>query len=165
MLVVTGPIGVGKTAVLNAADHLLVEAEIPHATVELEEIARYWKAPAESRQGMIVSNLASLWSNFAARGADRLLLAGIIERHDQLRDLRDAIPGAQVTVIRLHAPLALIEERIRGREPSPEDELDGARWLAPRMETSAVEDHVAENGTRPLPEVASEVLRLAGWLP
>jgi hypothetical protein len=39
VLLVTGPIGVGKTAVLHEADALLVAAGAGHATVELEEIA------------------------------------------------------------------------------------------------------------------------------
>lgn len=37
---VTGPIGVGKSAVLNEADGLLIDARAGHATVELEELAR-----------------------------------------------------------------------------------------------------------------------------
>jgi hypothetical protein len=40
VLLVTGPIGVGKSAVLHEADALLIEAGSDHATVELEEIAR-----------------------------------------------------------------------------------------------------------------------------
>jgi hypothetical protein len=38
--VVTGPIGVGKTTVLQAADAIVLEADSPHATVELEELSR-----------------------------------------------------------------------------------------------------------------------------
>lgn len=167
VLLVTGPVGVGKSAVLREADQLLIDAQTRHATVELEEIARCWPAPAEaeSRQSMILSNLAALWSNFAARGADRLLLAQILEHRSQLQRLREAIPESQLTVVRLHAPLSLIEERIRRREPNPEEEQCAAGWLVPRMDALGGEDHVVENCTRPLREVASEVLRVAGWLP
>ena len=38
VLVVTGPIGVGKTATLLEADSLLVAAGSRHATIELEEL-------------------------------------------------------------------------------------------------------------------------------
>lgn len=167
VLVVTGPAGVGKSAVLHKADQLLVEAQIPHATVVLEEIARFWPArqEPESRERMVLSNLASLWSNFAARGADRLLLERILWRRSQIQHLCGAIPGSKVTVVRLHAPLSLIEERIRKREPDPERELSAARRLAPHMDMLGIGDHLVENGRRPLGEVASEVLRFAGWLP
>jgi hypothetical protein len=167
VLIVTGPVGVGKSAVLHEADRLLIDAEIPHATLVFEEIARCWPAPEDDRwsERLAYRNLASLWSNFAARGADRLLLERIIERRAQLRGLLEAIPGSQVTVVRLHAPLALIEERVRMSEPFPDEELSAARWLAPQMDRWAVEDHLVENGRRPLREVASEALRMAGWLP
>ena len=69
------------------------------------------------------------------------------------------------SVVRLHAPLPLIEERIRRREPNPEDELSAARWLEPLMDTCGLADYLVENGRRPLRAVESEVLRLAGWLP
>jgi hypothetical protein len=119
VLLVTGPVGVGKTAVLLAAGDLLTEAGVPHAAVVLEEIQRSWPAPPDDQWNERLGhrNLASLWSNFAAAGAERLLLERVLEQRSQLRHLREAIPGAEVTVVWLRAPLALIERRVRGREP------------------------------------------------
>ena len=72
MLFVTGPIGVGKTAVLHEADSLLIPADVRHATVELEEIARCWTATTESsRAPFLYQNLAALWTKFNAVGAGR----------------------------------------------------------------------------------------------
>jgi chloramphenicol 3-O-phosphotransferase len=168
VLLVTGPIGVGKTAVLLEADHLLGEAHVPHATVVLQEIARCWPAPADDEwnERIAYRNLASLWSNFAAAGAERLLLERVLEQRSQLRHVREAIPGAEISVVRLRAPLSLIEQRVRTREPHAASEwhLGAARWLTPRMDRWAIEDHLVDNGNRPLREVATEILRLAGWL-
>jgi hypothetical protein len=166
VLVITGPVGVGKSAVLHEADVALVEAGIVHATVVLEEIARCWPVAASEvgTEPVGYANLASVWSNFADRGAERLLIELILEDRSQLRQLCRAVPGAEVTVVRLRAPLSLIEERLRNREPSPDSEVAAARWLAPRMDESQVEDHLVENGRRPVQEVAAEVLLLAGWL-
>ena len=106
VLLVTGPIGVGKTAVLREADALLVAAGAGHATVELEEIARCWPDATEiSRSRLVYGNLAALWSNFAALGTSRLLLAGLIAQRSDLRLVSEAVPGAAVTVVRLHTPL------------------------------------------------------------
>jgi hypothetical protein len=167
VLVITGAVGVGKSAVLHEADRALVEAEMAHATVVLEEIARSWPVATDDlgTEPVAYVNLASLWSNFADRGAERLLIELILEDRSQLRHLLRAVPGADVTVVRLRAPLSLIEERVRQREPSPDTEVSAARWLAPRMDELKVEDHLVENGRRPLPDVAAEVLRLVGWLP
>lgn len=169
VLLLTGPIGAGKSAVLHEADVLLIEASVSHATVVLEEIARCWPIPPEDpvqRVTHMYRNLAALWSNYAARGAERLLLEMLVEDRSVLLRLAEAIPGAEITMVRLHAPLALIEERIRRREPDdPEGELCGARWWAAHMQRWAASDClVVNNGDRSVREVAAEVLRAAGWL-
>jgi hypothetical protein len=167
VLLVTGPIGVGKTAVLHEADALLVEASSNHATVELEEIARCWpKAIEGSRTTFVYRNLAALWSNFVAVGASRLLLSALVEQRSDLRLISEAIPGAAVTVVRLHAPLSALEQRIRLREPAGlQDDLVGAQWWTQHFNEVRVEDYVVETENRPVGEIAREVLRLADWLP
>ena len=166
VLFVTGPVGVGKTAVLHEADVLLIEEHARHATVELEDIARCWTKPVEtSRASFVYRNLAALWSNFAAAGASRLLLSGLIEHRSEVQRVREAVPAAIVTVVRLHAPLAVLEERIRLREPaSPEGELEGARWWARHFEGEHPEDFLVETDQRPVREIARDVLTRAGWL-
>ena len=83
-------------------------------------------------------NLAALWANYAADGRiDRLLLEKLVDHRSNLSPLYDAIPNTQLTIVRLHTPLALIEERLRRREPNPESEISAARWWAPRANQSA----------------------------
>lgn len=164
--VVTGPVGVGKSTVLQEADALLVEAGVRHATVELEDIARFW-APGSKRgnEEIAYRNLASVWANYTAAGADRLLLGLLLEFRSDLHAVSEAIPGAEITVVRLDAPLPLIEERLRLREKTmAEAEVSAARWWVSRLEGSLVADHVVDNSQRPPREVAAEVLRALGWL-
>jgi hypothetical protein len=167
VLVVTGPIGVGKSAVLYEADSLLVAAGSRHATVELEELARCWSPAIEpARAAFVYRNLAAVWANFAAVGADRLLLSALVERRTDVEGVVEAVPGTVVTVARLHAPLAVLEQRVRSREAgdSVEGELDGARWWARHFEEQHPEDFVVESGGRHVGEIAEELLRRAGWL-
>ena len=90
---------------------------------------------------------------------------GPLEQRSELRLLSAAVPGAAVTVVRLHASLSVLEQRSRLREPgSPEGEIDGARWWAEHLERARPEDHLVETADRPVGDVAREVLRLAGWL-
>jgi hypothetical protein len=142
---------------------------VPHATVVLETISMLGGATSDDEwnERIAYRNLACVWANFAEAGAERLLLERVLEQRSQLRELEAAIPGAEVTVVRLRAPLALIERRVLGREPHAASDwhLGAARWLTPRMDVWAVEDHLVENGDRLLEDVAREVLRLAGWLP
>jgi hypothetical protein len=166
VLLVTGPIGVGKTAVLHEADSLLIEAGVRHATVELEEISRCWPEALEpSRAAFVYKNLAALWLNFAAVGATRLLLSALVERRSEVLRVSEAVPGAVVTIVRLHAPLAELEQRIRLREPaSPDGEIVGARWWTQHFEGEHPEDYLVESDQRPVREIAGDMLRLADWL-
>ena len=43
--------------------------------------------------------------------------------------------------------------------------VTGARWWANRSDHVSVEDHVVQTESRPVGEIAREVLRLADWLP
>lgn len=158
---VIGPVGVGKTTVLREADSLLVETGVLHATVEIEEVARFWPA-ANEKGDLAYRNLAALWANYKAAGANRLLIGMLAELSADLSNLYSAIPGAEITVVRLEAPLPLIEERIRLRESSATDELNAARWWVSRLEQSHVEDLVVDNGRRPPREAASEMLHRLG---
>ena len=90
--VITGPVGVGKSTVLLEASALLISAGVPHATIELEDIACFW-GPNPSREGrtrrhVAFRNLASLWANYSAAGADRLLLSLLMEERSDLTQLR-----------------------------------------------------------------------------
>jgi chloramphenicol 3-O-phosphotransferase len=103
--------------------------------------------------------------NFIAVGASRLLLSALVEQRSDLRLVSEAIPGAAITVVRLHAPLSALEQRIRQREPAgPEGELVGARWWTQHFSEARVEDYVVETENQPVDEIAREVLRLADWL-
>jgi len=165
VLVITGPVGVGKSTVLAECNVLLVEVGARQASLELEDIARYWPPDGADKSELIVRNLAALWTNYSAAGADRLIVSMLLEDRKGLAPIYVAIPGAEVTIIQLEAPLDLLEWRVRRRElTQPEAEVSGARWWFERLRGATFADHRVENAKRPPREVAADVLRLAGWL-
>ena len=157
VLLVTGPVGAGKTVVTGEAARLLSEAGIPHAMADLAVIGACWPPPADDRWN---EELTPTWpacgGNFRRAGASRLLLGPITE----------AVPGVDITVVRLRAPRDLIRARIMAREAGrdPEWYLDTAAYLFDRMEHAGVEDYVVDNDDRPVAQVAADVLHAAGWL-
>jgi hypothetical protein len=69
-------------------------------------------------------------------------------------------------VVRLWAPLAVLQERIRSREAGdPDWFLGAAAHTAEVFERAQVEDHLVDNENRPAAVVAEEVLHRVGWLP
>lgn len=162
----TGPTGVGKSAVLSAASSLLSDAGVSHAAVTLSEVGRLYPAPVDDEWNERIAhrNLRSLWSNYAAAGAERLLLERVLETRSLLRRIVEAVPGAEIMVVRLRAPLPLLRERILARQAGdPGWYLGAAEYLDSVFDTAGVEDIVIDNVDRPVRDVAADVLRLAGW--
>jgi chloramphenicol 3-O-phosphotransferase len=168
VLLLSGPVGAGKSSVGAAASRLLREAGVPHALIDLAVVGDCWPAPADDPWNERVAhrNLACMWSNFRAAGAGRLILCRVLEARSLLGQVAAAVPGADITVVRLRAPAVLLRRRLRRREAGdPSWYLEAAAHLAASMERDPVQDHVVDNGGRPVGEVAAEVLRVAGWPP
>ena len=108
VLLITGPVGVGKTTVLMEVAGLLKQCRLPHAAVDLDRIADAWPPPADDPWNEVLThrNLACLWANFHAAGAERLVLASVLEARSLLRHVEAAVPGADITVVRLRARIA-----------------------------------------------------------
>jgi DNA polymerase III delta prime subunit len=167
VLLITGPVGVGKSTVAAEAARLLREANLPHALVDLAWVEQCWPVPADDpwNERLTHRNLACMWANFHQAGADRLIVVRVLEARSLLRQVGEAVPGAQITVVRLRAPLAVLHGRIRCREASdPSWFLGAATHTAKVLEQARIEDHLVDNEDRPVAEVAEEVLRRAGWL-
>ena len=151
VLVITGPVGVGKSTIANEAAWLLRQAGVPHALVDLDRIEQCWPIPADDPGNERVShrNLACMWTNFRQAGADRLIFARVLETRSLLRRVTEAVPGAQITVVRLRAPLSVLHDRIRSREASdPSWFLGAATHTAGVFERAQVEDHLVDNENR-----------------
>jgi adenylylsulfate kinase len=166
VLLITGPVGVGKTTTAAAVSDLLAVKGIRHARVDLPQISKAFPARDEDpwNEQLAHRNLACMWPNFREIGAQRLIVSRVLESRSLVRHLAGAVPAAQVVIVRLRAPLAVVHARIRSRNPAhPEWFLEAASYLVPAMEEQAVEDHLIENEALSIDETAQEILRVTGW--
>lgn len=169
-ILVTGPVGVGKTTLIDAMSGLLRGADVPHATVDFDQLtACYPRSPDDDGWGtkLGLTNLAALWRNYSALGADRLLIARVIEDRGELDGYRGAVPAAEIVVVRLRASAGTLQQRVRSRGEGRgmQWHLDRAVELATIMEEQRVEDFVVETEGRQPGELARETLGRVGWLP
>src|SRR5436190_1461166 len=116
LLIITGSMGSGKSSVLGEASDILVLSHLPHAAIDLDSLSIAPFPYGAEGDAMIWRNLRSIWRNYASAGITRLLLAGALEDREQLERCRAAVAATELTVCRLTAGLATMEQRIRGRE-------------------------------------------------
>jgi len=167
VILITGTVGSGKTTLAWEIAHVLSERGVPHAAVDCDTLCAVYPATSKWNADVMFESLAALWRIQHAHGARRLVYAMVLEDPGDLDRYRQAVPGAEITVVRVVAPHELRTERLRGRMP-PGDSLD---WHLHRtgelheiLERARYEDFVVENGDRPVRDVALEILTRAGWL-
>jgi predicted kinase len=152
VLVLTGPVGAGKSTVASEMGRLLREANVSYAIIDLPRIGDAWPPPPDDpwNEHLIQENLACMWANFREAGASRLIICRVLEKRSLLDSILDNVPGANITVVRLRVPLDVLQERLRAREhPLPADwYLNAATYLSEKMEQSRVEDYLVDNGDR-----------------
>ncbi|MFD9889438.1 AAA family ATPase [Amycolatopsis sp. NPDC059027] len=167
-LLVTGPVGVGKTTIAEAVGDLLAAAAIPHAVIDLDALRGRWPAPADDPfdLAMELRNLRSVARNYRDAGAHRLVLAGVVESREDRRRYAEAL-GVEPAVCRLTAAEAVIDRRL-ARRHGPEDEA-GLRWHLERareldgiFRRAGVEDFVV-TADGSVADVAKAVAEAAGW--
>lgn len=170
VLLITGPVGVGKTSVLGEVTELLEAAGVPFAAVDLDNLSWCYPTPAGDdrfRSGLTFQNLAAIWTNFKSAGAQRLVIARVVERRAELDRYRDAVPGAEITVVRLEASGPTLQRRVAQREIGigREWHANRATELADIMERARIEDLLVKTDGRSVNEIAREILARVGWLP
>lgn len=167
VLVVTGTVGVGKSTVAGAISARLDRGGVAHAMVDLDHLR--WRYPRDAadpyRIGLGLRNLAAVWANYRASGAERLVIADVVEAPGDVAGYRRAIPGAEVVVVRLEASPPVVARRLAGRETEATIGwyLRRAAELAELMRRREVGGVVIETGSVGPAVIAGDVLRLVGW--
>ena len=166
-LLITGPVGVGKTTVAGEAANLLGEAGVPHAFVDVDALRWCYPSPPGDRfrTGIALRNLAAVWATFREEGIGRLILAAVVEDRAELAGYARAVPGAAITIVRLRAPVATLAAQVARRETGGglDWHLARAAELAAQMDRDRVEDLLIETAERPAAAIAREILLRAGW--
>ena len=166
VMVISGPVGVGKTTTAYALSDLLAERNIRHAVIDHPQIGFLRPPPEDDEWNDEVTNqnLACMWTNYRNAGAERLIVSRVLGYISSVRRIETAVPGARVIVVRLRAPLDVIQGRIYGRNHAdPEWYLTAASELSRSLDEQPIEDHLIENGALSITETAREVLRVTRW--
>jgi hypothetical protein len=110
--------------------------------------------------------LRKVWADLREAGAERLILARVVESPEHLAAIRRVLPDVCLHVVRLIATLEILADRIGQREiGSGRDwHLRRASELIQAWEAQPIEDDLVETSGRSVTTIAEEVLSLSGWL-
>ena len=180
VLVITGSMGSGKTTMMGEVSDLLAMRGVVHAAIDIDAFGNaHDPSGAMDLAAIAYRNVAAAVRNYAAEGVTTLVMAGAIETLSELAQLRGAVGATDLVVCRLIAPVAIMQQRgqidnhafvgavacVRGREPGiwQQKYVDRVVVLEDALDKAAVEDFaVANDGARPITEVAREILQRAG---
>ncbi|MDA8345666.1 MAG: GrpB family protein [Thermaerobacter sp.] len=168
VLVLSGPVGVGKSTVADALSDLLAAHGVAHALSDLDALSEVEPRSPGDRfaSGFALANLQALFSNARACGARCLIVPRVVEGEGDVADIRSAVPGADVLVVRLRAPLPVLEQRLRRREQgeSLAWHLVRAAELSAALDRSGPPGHVVEAGDASPERIARRILDATGLL-
>lgn len=166
-LIISGPVGVGKTAVAGEIGALLQARGIAHAVVDVDALTATFPRPADDPFGsrLAMANLRDLWRNAAAAGARNLVVARVIESRADVEAIEAAVGADPVVVCRLRAEVATLRRRVRQRErgASLTWHLDRAAALAESLERSAPANHIIDTDRINAGQAAAALVDLIKW--
>lgn len=167
VILITAPVGGGKTSVMLDASQVLRDLGVPHAAIDVDALS--WCYPSSPddpfNNALALRNVAHLWSEYSALGTDSLLLSRVVETPEDVSAFERLFSHGTLTVVRLESPIETIHERLVRRASGADAswDLNRSTELAGIMSQAALEDLVVDND-RQLREVSIEVLTRAGWL-
>ena len=158
-VIVSGAPGAGKTTTLTALSDALVDAGVPHASADVDELAWAYPFPDVHCRCEHVR----VWAEaHRAAGSDLLLVAEAIEAPSHLQELLAAIGADDHLLTSLTAPLDTLRARIVAREPPDWHGLEYLLAETEPLERVAAEldgVHLVVDTTATTPREAAERIR------
>lgn len=158
--------GAGKTSVAAEAGDLLAQRAVAHAVIDFDGLSICHLPSDASENGLIYRNLVALWSNYAALGIVRLLLAAALETSAEPAKIRKTLLPDQIVICRLTARIETMERRLHARETGMNSDKFLARVtvLDHILDRAALEDFSIATDDRSVTDIAMEMLERAGWV-
>ena len=169
LLILSGPIGVGKSTVGDEVSVFLTRQDVPHTFVDLDALAQTFPRPADDPYGsrLALQNLADLWRNCYAAGARNIIVARVVETVEELKGIVAAIPNSRATLCHLRADKTALQDRVKKREVGSllDWHLKRTQELALSLERTSPFDFAIETSGHTPPVIAQEIFERMNWSP
>ena len=168
IVIISGPVGVGKTSVGGEISNILEQRSIPHTFIDFDQLRYTFPRPTDDPWNNVLAleNLKSVWSNCEKAGASNLIISYVVEEESFLTELSKKIPSSATVIFQLSAPIGTLYSRIQRREND-----SGLVWhqnracelldILSRQSTPC--DHRINTDHKQVTEIAVEIVDLVRW--
>ena len=167
LLIVSGPVGAGKTSVGHELCEKLCDLKAAHTFVDLDALAQTYPRPDGDPFGsnLALRNLTAIWKNGRVAGAKLLIVSRVVETFGDVRDIERAVSLSPAFICQLRASEETLIDRIARREIGSgfERHKQRAVELARSLSASGPADVTVDTNDRRLLDIAEEILIRAGW--
>lgn len=162
VLVLNGSPGSGKSTMANLIAEQLRESDIPHAVIDVDELARVYP---EEHMTMMWDNLSLIWKNYKKIPNIKVLLPVCIDDKEALEALKNATLCDRFTICELTAPVDLLKSRVAEREPN-EYWQNKLKELVDTYQNRPIKfsDFQQDTSAFSPSETASKITSLLGWI-
>ena len=161
LILLSGPVGVGKTSVAEELSGLLERDQIAHTFIDLDGLSKTYPRPDGDPFGeqMALRNLRDVWANARDLGVKILILARVIESREGAQRIAQAVGAADSQIIQLNARDETLLDRVRRRETGIGRAWheDRALALSSQLRGSGLAHHEIETDAKTVAEIAREV--------
>lgn len=164
LILISGPVGVGKTSVAQELSARLASNAIAHTFIDLDALTYTYPRPREDPfgQDLALKNLRAVWANAQDYGPRLLLIARVIETKAGALKIAETVEAGKCTIVQLSARDATLLKRVRQREIG-----SGRAWHEARaLELSRIlseprfADYVLNTDERSPAEIAEQLLQV-----
>lgn len=160
-IIITGPVGAGKTTTAMALAELLEHRDISCAMVDMDQLRWFHPTPGDDPFGSAVGfrHLAVMAQTWRELDIPTAILADVIEADTEGHQA--AMPTYEITVVRLEVSMDRLHDRLRGRETGRQIpwHLNRAQELQNIMTTNGVGDLVVLVNKETPEQVAETIAR------
>lgn len=164
VIFLNGSTGSGKSRTAQAISAGLVANQVSHGVLDLDFVRLFWPAPDDDpfNQRLEIENMTLLADSFARRGAQVLVLAGVLESAEDRRAYESALATSMSVHLLTVDPDVAGARLLRRHQDDPDDlrrwHLERHREMARKLLQGSTHDHLVVLGTRTPDEVAAQIL-------